>query len=81
MTDTNLTSEISITPKIGAEFTYRGYTITFNYPPIPIRNIDYGFQHDEFSGDTDDRCGEGPSVQNCMEQIDEQILELRSEIL
>jgi len=54
---------------------YRGYNITFVRPPIPaFCGMDYGFQHDELDLD-DPRYGNGPSVEDCKKQIDEQIEE------
>lgn len=70
--------------KVGENVEYRGYNITFDYPPIPIRTIDYSFFHDDYDGapehlydgfSSDTRCGQGASVDDCKAQIDEQILE------
>lgn len=58
---------------------YRGYTIRFDPPPIPTRQCDWQFVHDDYDptpwdvGDppSDHRAGFGPSVEDCMAQIDE----------
>lgn len=53
---------------------YRNYNIPFVCPPIGCRDMDYHFHHEDFDLD-DDRCGSGPSVEDCKKQIDEQIAE------
>jgi hypothetical protein len=51
---------------------YRGYTITYDPPPIPIRTCDFHFLHDDFCcPECDNRGGSAGSVLECMEQIDE----------
>ena len=58
---------------------YKQYTIYYDPPPIPLRSCDWHFVHDDYdggpehSGDnpTDDRCGDGPTKEDCMRQIDE----------
>jgi excisionase family DNA binding protein len=52
---------------------YRGYTITHNPPPIPMRNCDYQFAHNEYDGPEDRRCGAAPSLDYAKAEIDEQI--------
>lgn len=63
---------------------YRGYTIHYDPPPIPLRSSDWAFVHDDYDGapihsESDDcpdhRCGFGASVEDCKQQIDEQIEE------
>ena len=63
---------------------YRGYTISYDPPPIPMRSSDWAFVHDDYDGapinsESDDggdrRCGYGASVEDCKQQIDEQIEE------
>lgn len=49
---------------------YRGYTITHNPKPIPLRAFDYDYVHDEYDGPDDDRCGSEPSVKECKVAID-----------
>jgi len=42
------------------ELKYRGYTITHNPKPIPLRSFDWDFAHDDYDGavdSKDDRCG------------------------
>lgn len=63
---------------------YKDYTIHYDPPPIPIRTMDWHFYHKDYDGapeylydgfSSDTRCGDGPSVEDCKAQIDEQILE------
>lgn len=58
---------------------YRDYHIIFERPPIPAScGMDYSFQHKDFDLG-DNRCGSGPSIQDCKDQIDEQIAEIAEE--
>jgi hypothetical protein len=55
-------------------FRYGCWTIYFDPPPIPDRSHDWHFYHDDYDGAEDahdDRCGDGPSVEDCKRQIDE----------
>lgn len=49
---------------------YRGYIITHNPKPIPLRAHDYDYVHDEYDGPDDDRCGSEASVEECKAAID-----------
>ncbi len=49
---------------------YRGYTITHNPKPIPTREHDYDYVHDEYDGPEDGRCGSEASVEGCKTAID-----------
>lgn len=52
---------------------YRGYHIQYDPPPIPIRNADWQFHHDDYDGaedSRDPRCGFAASEAECREQID-----------
>lgn len=54
--------------------TYRGYGISYDPPPIPIRIHDWTFAHDDFDGAPDSgdmRCGTAASIEDCKQQIDE----------
>lgn len=59
------------------------WLISYDPPPIPVRDLDYVGVHDDFDGAptysdgpcTDNRCVRGSSV----EDVKEQILELESE--
>lgn len=58
-----------------AEFRwrYRDYTIEHDPPPIPTRNCDYQFWHDDYDGaedSNDRRCGYAASVEDCKAEID-----------
>lgn len=53
---------------------YRGYNITYWAKPVPTRAWDYDFAHEDYDGAPDSgdhRCGNGASVEDCKEQIDE----------
>ena len=50
---------------------YRDYTIRYDPLPIPIRDHDWLFVHDEYNGPPDPRCGTGASFEDCRAQIDE----------
>ena len=58
---------------------YKGYKIYYDPPPIPVRTHDWRFVHEDYDGGpeysygnpTDDRCGAGPTKEDCMRQIDE----------
>ena len=55
---------------------YRGYTITYWAKPVPTRAWDYDFSHEDYDGAPDSgdhRCGNGASVEDCKEQIDDLI--------
>ena len=58
--------------KVGETIEYRDYRITFDYPPIPVRTIDYSFAHKDYDLD-DPRYGSAGSIQDCKDQIDEMI--------
>jgi hypothetical protein len=54
--------------------TYRGWHIEFNPPPIPSRNCDWQFWHDDFDGaedSGDNRCGSAESLEAAKAEIDE----------
>ena len=53
---------------------YRGFRITYWAPPIPVRDMDWHFEHDDFDGAPDaydSRHGHGSSAADCARQIDE----------
>lgn len=52
---------------------YRGYTISFDPKPIPSRDFDFDFSHEDYDGPGDHRCGSAGSVEDCMILIDEQL--------
>jgi hypothetical protein len=66
-------------PKTAPAETYRGYQIYFDPPPIPTRNCDWHFVHDDYDGapnepdegPADHRCGSGSSIEDCKAQIDD----------
>ena len=47
-----------------------GWRIDYNPKPIPDRNFDYDFSHDDHDGDNG-LCGNGASEEDCIEQIKE----------
>ena len=53
---------------------YKGYSILYDPPPIPLRNMGWQFYHDDYDGapdSNDGRSGSGASIADCKEQIDE----------
>lgn len=69
------------TPKSAAtEAKYRGWTISYDPPPIPVRDMDWHFIHPDFDasweGEEDGYvsnglAGYGASVEDCKAQIDD----------
>lgn len=53
--------------------TYRGFVISYDPKPIPIRMHDYNFVHEEYDGPEDKRIGTGASVQDCKDAIDDML--------
>ena len=74
MTEATLAGEQS-----GFEFTVTpvelpDWTITYDPPPIPIRDMDYCGVHEDYDGApdaNDNRCVRGASAQDVLEQIRE----------
>jgi len=57
-----------------ASFWYRDFLVSYDPPPIPHRDMDWHFVHDDFDGAPDahdPRHGRGPTAQDCVRQIDE----------
>lgn len=55
-------------------FWYRDFKVYFDPPPIPVRTMDWHFEHDDFDGAPDahdPRAGHGSSAADCVRQIDE----------
>jgi hypothetical protein len=52
---------------------YRGYVIVNDPPPIPSRDHDWQFAHEDYDGPEDNRCGTAPSLEAAKAEIDEQI--------
>lgn len=57
---------------------YGKWTISYDPPPIPVRDCDYAFSHDDFDASYEGEedgwvgnglCGRGASVADCLEQI------------
>lgn len=52
---------------------YRGYQINYDPPPIPVRDMDWHYHHEQFDGGEDakdDRYGHAASPEDCMREID-----------
>ncbi|HEY9219508.1 MAG TPA: hypothetical protein VIO94_15785 [Phenylobacterium sp.] len=52
---------------------YRGWWIDYDPPPIPTRNCDWQFWHDDFDGapdGNDNRCGSAASLEDAKAEID-----------
>ena len=62
---------------------YRGYHIYYDPPPVPTRQWDWHFYHDDYDPTpehlydppSDHRNGDAPSILGCMAEIDMQIEE------
>lgn len=54
---------------------FRDYEIERWTKPIPTRAHDWDFQHRDYDGPGDPRCGSAPSVLACIHEINEQIAE------
>ena len=50
---------------------YRGYTISYDPPPIPCRKFDWTFCHKDYDGPEDNRCGVAANISECFAEIDE----------
>lgn len=60
-------------PEVTATTHYRGYTIWYDPPPIPDRQFDWHYQHENFDGAPDahdDRFGHEASLAACRAAID-----------
>lgn len=44
-------------------------------PPIPTRACDYQIEHEDYDGPEDDRAFFGSSERDCMEKVEEWILD------
>jgi hypothetical protein len=62
------------------DVTYRGWTISYDPPPIPVRDCDWQFSHPDFDASYEGPedgwvgnglCGSGASVEDCKAQIDD----------
>jgi hypothetical protein len=52
-------------------FQYRGYVIEYDPPPVPFRDMDWRWQHDDYDGPGDDRIGFSPSLAEARQEIDD----------
>lgn len=52
---------------------YKGFSITHEPKPIPTKTMDYDWIHPDYDGADGGNglCGNGQSVEDCKEQIDE----------
>ena len=55
---------------------YRGFTITYDPPPIPIRSFDWAWVHKDYDGEGDPRHGYSASIEAAKADIDELIEEI-----
>lgn len=51
--------------------SYKGYVISYNPPPIPVRDFDYVYCHTDYDGPGDPRCGVTSSIEDAKREIDE----------
>jgi hypothetical protein len=50
--------------------THRGWSISFDYPPIPDRRFDWSATHPDYDGDDDDRYVHGATIDAVKAEID-----------
>lgn len=50
---------------------YRGFTITYNPKPIPVRGHDWDFVHKDYNGPGDIRCGTASLYREAQFEIDD----------
>lgn len=58
---------------------YRGFTIEFRPPPIPSREHDWAFVHDDYDGPGDRRADTAPTLEDAKAAIDELIEDLEEQ--
>lgn len=51
--------------------TYRSFRIEYDPPPIPDRNHDWQWAHQDYDGPGDSRCGTSSSLEASKVAIDE----------
>jgi hypothetical protein len=61
--------------------TYRGWLLSHDYPPIPIRDFDWCATHPDYDGEGDARIVHGPTVEAVKAAIDEYLDELPDDLL
>jgi hypothetical protein len=69
---------VPMAPVLHAGETYRGWSISFDYPPIPIRDFDWSANHPDYdcAGDADDsRLVRAPTLEGVKAEIDAWISE------
>jgi len=60
--------------RVERKTAYRGWWISYDPPPIPVRTCDWHFWHDDFDGApdaNDSRCGHAASLEEAKAQIDD----------
>lgn len=55
--------------KSGSSWKYGKWLIYYDPPPIPTRNCDYHFTHDDYDGEGDPRHGHAASVADAVSEI------------
>ena len=50
--------------------TYRGWQISYDYPPIPIRDFDWSATSPDYDGEGDDRIVHARTREAVMREID-----------
>lgn len=57
-------------PEAEPSGAYRGFRIDYAPPPIPTRECDWQWVHDDYDGPEDNRCGHAPSLAAAKSDID-----------
>lgn len=50
---------------------YKDYSITYDPKPVPDRDFDFDWVHNNYDGPGDSRCGNAASLVEAKKQIDE----------
>lgn len=53
-----------------SEESYRGFRIDYDPPPIPVRDCDWHWTHEDYDGPEDNRYGHAPSLEAAKADID-----------
>lgn len=67
------TQALNLRGAVPDRLKYRGYIIWYWAPPIPVRDCDWHFQHEDFDGAPDGndiRHGDCASPEECKQEID-----------
>jgi hypothetical protein len=58
----------------GASAKYKGYFISYDPPPTPVRHWDWRYVHEDYDGPKDGRCGAAACLDDAKQQIDDLVM-------